>query len=60
MSYLVDTNMLTELRRKQPDPAVVRQNSALQFLEAFIREPLTVGSLWPSSAALARVTKSAL
>jgi len=37
------------------DPAVVRQNSALQFLEAFLREPLTVGSLWPSSAALARV-----
>ena len=37
------------------NPAVVRPNSALQFLEAFIREPLTVGSLWPSSAALARV-----
>ena len=37
------------------EPALVRQNSALQFLEAFIREPLTVGSLWPSSAALSRV-----
>lgn len=32
----------------------VRPASALQFLEAFIREPLTVGSLWPSSAALSR------
>lgn len=34
--------------------AGVRPASALQFLEAFIREPLTVGSLWPSSAALSR------
>ena len=24
MSYLIDTNVLSELRRKQPDPAVVR------------------------------------
>ena len=23
MSYLIDTNVLSELRRKQPDPAVV-------------------------------------
>lgn len=35
--------------------AGVRRRSALQFLEAFVREPLTVGALWPSSAALSRV-----
>ena len=35
--------------------ALVRRRSALQFLEAFIREPLTVGALWPSSASLSRV-----
>lgn len=35
--------------------ASVRRNSAWQFLEAFIREPLTVGAFWPSSAALSRV-----
>lgn len=34
---------------------LVRRRSALQFLEAFLREPLTVGALWPSSAALSRV-----
>jgi phosphatidylethanolamine/phosphatidyl-N-methylethanolamine N-methyltransferase len=33
----------------------VRLKSAVQFLEGFIREPLTVGALWPSSAALSRV-----
>jgi phosphatidylethanolamine/phosphatidyl-N-methylethanolamine N-methyltransferase len=35
--------------------ACVRRRSALQFLEAFVREPLTVGALWPSSTALSRV-----
>ena len=30
------------------------QNSAFRFVEAFIREPLTVGAFWPSSAELAR------
>ena len=30
------------------------QNSALRFVEAFIREPLTVGAFWPSSAELSR------
>jgi phospholipid N-methyltransferase len=35
--------------------AGVRPGSAFQFVAAFIREPLTVGSLWPSSAALSRL-----
>lgn len=30
-------------------------SARLRFLTAFVREPLTVGALWPSSAALARV-----
>src|SRR5688572_16100802 len=34
--------------------SVVDNKSPLRFVEAFIREPLTVGSLWPSSAALSR------
>ena len=33
----------------------IAQKSQLAFLAAFIREPLTVGSFWPSSASLARV-----
>jgi phosphatidylethanolamine/phosphatidyl-N-methylethanolamine N-methyltransferase len=33
----------------------VRLGSALQFLKGFIREPLTVGALWPSSDTLSRV-----
>ena len=32
----------------------LRQNAPLRFLEAFLREPLAVGSLWPSSTTLAR------
>ena len=28
------------------------QNSPLRFVEAFVREPMTVGAFWPSSAAL--------
>lgn len=39
---------------QKPNAAGVRPVSAFQFLEAFLREPLTVGSLWPSSAALSR------
>jgi phospholipid N-methyltransferase len=35
--------------------AVVRRKSTWRFLEAFIREPLTVGAFWPSSSALSRV-----
>jgi phosphatidylethanolamine/phosphatidyl-N-methylethanolamine N-methyltransferase len=33
---------------------VLSQNAPLRFVEAFLREPLAVGSLWPSSPALAR------
>ena len=32
----------------------IGQKSPLRFVEAFIREPLTVGSFWPSSAALSQ------
>lgn len=35
--------------------SATRLGSAVQFLEGFLREPLTVGALWPSSAALAEV-----
>jgi len=31
----------------------LRPGSALQFLEGFLRQPLTVGALWPSSEVLA-------
>ncbi len=46
--------------RRQPAersarPISGRLNPRLRFLGEFIREPLTVGSLWPSSAALARL-----
>ena len=37
-----------------PSARAIGQTSPLRFVEAFIREPLTVGSLWPSSAALSR------
>jgi phosphatidylethanolamine/phosphatidyl-N-methylethanolamine N-methyltransferase len=33
----------------------IGEKSSLSFVEAFLREPLTVGSLWPSSATLSRV-----
>jgi phosphatidylethanolamine/phosphatidyl-N-methylethanolamine N-methyltransferase len=33
----------------------IERSSTLSFVEAFIRQPLTVGSFWPSSAVLARV-----
>lgn len=32
----------------------VAQGSRLRFVESFLRDPLEVGSLWPSSAVLAR------
>jgi phospholipid N-methyltransferase len=45
-------------RRSRPAPArrsgSEGSNARLRFLGAFVREPLTVGSLWPSSAALSR------
>jgi phospholipid N-methyltransferase len=41
-------------RGSQTSAARTRFGSALQFVEAFIREPMTVGALWPSSAALSR------
>jgi phospholipid N-methyltransferase len=34
--------------------ARINSSSAWRFVEAFIREPLSVGSLWPSSADLSR------
>jgi phospholipid N-methyltransferase len=37
-----------------PPAHAIGQKSPLRFVGAFIREPLTVGSFWPSSAALAR------
>lgn len=37
-------------------PADARQaGAALQFLRAFLRDPLTVGALWPSSRTLAKL-----
>jgi phosphatidylethanolamine/phosphatidyl-N-methylethanolamine N-methyltransferase len=33
----------------------IAQKSPLSFVEAFLREPLTVGSFWPSSRRLAQV-----
>lgn len=40
----------------QPDviARVLRQNAPLRFVGAFLREPLAVGSLWPSSSTLSR------
>lgn len=32
----------------------LRQNAPFRFIEAFLREPLAVGSLWPSSTILSR------
>jgi phospholipid N-methyltransferase len=42
------------MSEKSDDVARTKFGSAFQFVEAFLREPLTVGSLWPSSAALSR------
>ena len=40
--------------RGAPPAPTIGARSPLRFVEAFIREPLTVGSFWPSSAALSR------
>ena len=42
---------------KEPSRAAAgnsERNSPLRFVEAFIREPMTVGAFWPSSTALSR------
>jgi phosphatidylethanolamine/phosphatidyl-N-methylethanolamine N-methyltransferase len=41
-------------KRGAPAAPAIGQKSPLRFVEAFIREPLTVGSFWPSSAALSQ------
>ena len=41
-------------KRGAPSARVIGQKSPLRFVEAFIREPLTVGSFWPSSTALSQ------
>jgi phospholipid N-methyltransferase len=49
--------MLTPETNAKPDAAselAMGRNSPLAFIEAFLREPLTVGSFWPSSSTLAR------
>ena len=42
-------------KRGAPPAPALGQKSPLRFVGAFIREPLTVGSFWPSSAALSQV-----
>src|SRR5688572_30417156 len=42
----------------KPDAAAalaMGRTSSLSFLQAFLRQPLTVGSFWPSSSVLAQV-----
>lgn len=39
---------------KQKHGRMADLNSRLRFLGAFVREPFTIGAVWPSSAALAR------
>jgi phospholipid N-methyltransferase len=53
---LLHLPMLTPDSDGKPDaPALaIARESPLSFFGAFIREPLTVGSFWPSSAALSR------
>lgn len=41
-------------KRGTPPAPAIGQKSPFRFVEAFIREPLTVGSFWPSSAALSQ------
>lgn len=43
------------LKRGTAAASTLGQKSPLRFVEAFIREPFTVGSFWPSSSTLARV-----
>lgn len=48
--------MLNPADGNDSQPAtVIRQKSPFRFVEAFLREPMTVGSLWPSSSTLSRV-----
>ena len=50
--------MLIPERTAEPDATPVvatARESSLSFVEAFLREPLTVGSVWPSSTRLARL-----
>lgn len=42
------------MSHKSPGAAKARLSSALQFVEAFLREPVTVGACWPSSTSLSR------
>lgn len=52
------SNPMLASENEKPDGAsalALGQESPLSFVEAFIREPLTVGSFWPSSETLSRV-----
>src|SRR5262245_895275 len=42
----------------KPPPAVGRGSSRLRFFGEFVRQPLTVGAVWPSSKRLARLVVS--
>ena len=44
MSYLIDTNVLSELRRKQPDPAVVAWMQARPRASLYL-SVLTLGEI---------------
>lgn len=52
MSYLLDTNVLSELRRRQPDPNVVRWIAARPARSMFL-SVLTLGELRKGIEALA-------
>jgi len=51
MSYLIDTNVLSELRRKQPDPNVVAWVAARSTQSLFV-SVLTLGEIRKSIEAL--------
>ncbi|MDE1953599.1 MAG: type II toxin-antitoxin system VapC family toxin [Betaproteobacteria bacterium] len=53
MSYLVDTNVLSELRRREPEPAVVRWMEARPATALFL-SVLTVGELRKDIEALSK------
>jgi predicted nucleic acid-binding protein len=54
MSYLVDTNVLSELRRKHPDPRVVAWFAARSAQSLFL-SVLTLGEIRKGIAAMADV-----
>ncbi len=56
MSYLIDTNVLSELRRKQPDPAVVAWVQA-RPASALYLSVLTLGELRKGIATLGEGAK---